>query len=84
MTERSKYHKRIRGEWIDVYDILEAFECGCSASEHAVKKLLMGGKRGSKDRLQDLIEAGKSITRAIQIEKERQQTDDKRGPDTNE
>lgn len=71
MKELSKYHKRIRNEVVDVYDVLEAFECGCSASEHAVKKLLMAGTRGHKDRLKDLQEALQSIQRAIDKEVEK-------------
>lgn len=65
----NKYKKLIKGKFIDVYDVLDAFSCGCSASEHAVKKLLMAGLRGGKDRAQDLQEAKDSIDRAIQNHK---------------
>lgn len=67
---KNNYLKKIRTEEIDVYDVLDAFECGCSASEHAVKKLLMAGNRGAKDRLQDLSEALQSVQRAIEKELE--------------
>lgn len=69
----SRYHKKIRSETIDVYDVLDAYDCGCSASEHAVKKLLMSGNRGHKDRITDLVEALQSVKRAIQKEEERQE-----------
>jgi hypothetical protein len=66
----SKYHKKIRGEVVDVYDILVAFGVTCPATQHAVKKLLMPGLRGGKSALQDLKEARQSIDRAIQIEEQ--------------
>jgi len=66
----SKYHVEIKGELIDVYDILEAYGVD-HPSGHAIKKLLMAGRRGSKDRLQDLTEAVTSINRAIQMERAR-------------
>lgn len=50
---------------IDVYSILDAFKTGSSAIDHAIKKLLCAGKRGVKDKNQDLKEAIKSIERAI-------------------
>jgi hypothetical protein len=60
----SKYHREIKGAVIDVYDILNAYEVKCPAVAHAVKKLLMLGRRGYKDYSQDLSEAGFSIDRA--------------------
>lgn len=65
------YTKIIKGEDVDVYDVLDAFNCGCSAAEHAVKKLLNAGDRGVKSRVQDLREAQASIARAIQNELEK-------------
>ncbi len=67
----SRYHKRIRSEIVDVYDVLFAFEVVCPATQHAVKKLLMPGRRGTKDALQDLREAAQSVQRAIELETER-------------
>lgn len=67
----SKYNREIKPDVIiDVYDILDSYNCGCSASEHAVKKLLMAGNRGHKDRLTDLQEALQSVQRAIEKEEE--------------
>lgn len=71
----SKYNKVIQGRPIgskqtmkvivDVYDVLNAFEVHCHATAHAIKKLLMAGKRGSKSARQDLQEAIQAIERAI-------------------
>ena len=63
----SKYHKQIRTESVDVYDVLKAFGVTCPATQHAIKKLLMPGNRGHKDQLQDLNEAKQSIERAIEL-----------------
>ena len=49
----------------DVYRVLRAFRVTCPAVQHAVKKLLMPGQRGSKDQLQDLEEALFSVSEAI-------------------
>jgi hypothetical protein len=70
----NKYIRRINGTDntaanVDVYAVLEAFGVHCSARQHAVKKLLCSGIRGKGDTLQDLTEAGKSIDRAIEMEK---------------
>ena len=72
----SKYHKSLRVKDgahlrivdVDVYDVLELFEVKNPAVQHAIKKLLMAGERGHKDKLQDLNEAGMSIERAIELE----------------
>ena len=53
---------------IDVYDVLVKYGVTCPATAHAIKKLLMAGKRGSKDRLTDLKESAQAIARAIEIE----------------
>lgn len=66
-----KYHKEVKsGVFVDVYDILNAFEISNPATAHAIKKLLAPGKRGYKDIMQDLEEAIVSINRAIEIERE--------------
>ncbi len=66
---RNKYQREIKqGVYVDVYDVLKAFEVTNPATQHAIKKLLAGGKRGHKDLLQDLNEAHASISRAIELE----------------
>ena len=49
----------------DVYRVLKAFGVVCPARQHAIKKLLMPGQRGTKDELQDLTEALLSVSEAI-------------------
>lgn len=66
----SKYSKRIGKEVVDVYDVLMAFNVTNPATQHAIKKLLMPGNRGHKDKLADLKEAYQSIARAIELESE--------------
>ena len=51
----------------DVYRVLRAFGVTCPAVQHAVKKLLMPGQRGSKDQLPDLEEALWSVSEAIDM-----------------
>ena len=72
----SIYHKELpkNQTHIDVYDVLILFGVDCPATAHAIKKLLMAGQRGSKDRAQDLIEANASIKRALEIEKNKKAT----------
>lgn len=67
----SKYHKRIRSETVDVYDVLVAFNVTCPARQHAIKKLLMAGLRGAKNEIDDLQESYDSIERAIELALER-------------
>lgn len=64
----NKYQRECKGIYIDVYDVLKAFEVTNPATQHAIKKLLASGKRGYKDVVQDLTEARDSINRAIELE----------------
>lgn len=64
----NKYKKELRpidlkNGYVDVYSVLELFEVDNHAVGHAIKKLLMAGKRGAKDYSQDLEEAIESIER---------------------
>lgn len=69
VTHRNKYQREIKpGVWVDVYDVLKAFDITCPAMAHAVKKCLAPGKRGVKDSLQDKREAITSIERSIEME----------------
>ena len=68
VNKPNKYLKPTKGVMIDVYDVLIAFGVTCPATQHAIKKLLMPGQRGDKDKLQDLQEAHHSILRAMDIE----------------
>jgi len=64
----SKYHVQIKGQWVDVYDIIVAYEVTNPADQHAIKKMLCPGKRGAKDGIQDRREAIASLERAIELE----------------
>jgi len=64
----SKYSRRIGKDVVDVYDVLMAFNVTNPATQHAIKKLLMPGNRGHKDKMTDLKEAYQSIERAIELE----------------
>ena len=68
----NKYQRRILANELgfsDVYDVLIAFEVTCPARQHAIKKLLMAGRRGKNDTQSDLYEAIDAIARAIEIDK---------------
>ena len=67
----SKYHVQIKGQWVDVYDILTAYGITNPADAHAIKKMLCPGKRGAKDGIQDRQEAIVSLQRAIELEQGR-------------
>ena len=67
-VSKSKYHVEIRGVYVDVYDILKAYNITNPADQHAVKKMLMPGQRGHKDGIKDREEAIQSLKRAIELE----------------
>jgi hypothetical protein len=67
-TTKNKYQVSCKGIDIDVYDVLNAFKVKNPAIQHAIKKLLKGGERGVKSKVQDYTEAIESINRAIELE----------------
>lgn len=69
----SAYHRKVKGVWIDFYDIANAFdpENRNSADDHALKKMLLPGKRHTKGGIQDRKEAIQSIERAIELENDK-------------
>jgi hypothetical protein len=68
LTKKNKYQVSCKGINIDVYDVLNAFNVQNPAIQHAIKKLLKGGERGVKTKVQDYTEAIESINRAIELE----------------
>jgi len=54
---------------VDIYDVLEAFKITCSAMAHALKKLLMPGKRGAKSYDKDCDEAINSVEQSKLLQK---------------
>ena len=74
-TTKSKYHREIKPNvWVDVYDVLDAFDPDNrnAADDHAIKKMLLPGKRGHKDGIKDRKEAIQAIERSVQIIEENQ------------
>ena len=74
---KHKYLKQIKGKvvpddelilYVDVYDVLKAFDVVCPAMQHAIKKMLCSGQRGVKDSMRDKREAIDSINRSIELE----------------
>ena len=74
---KHKYLKQIKGKitpddqsmlYVDVYDVLKAFDVVCPAMQHAIKKMLCSGQRGVKDSVRDKREAIDSINRSIELE----------------
>ena len=63
----NKYARNVKGVDIDIYDVLFAWKVDCPATQHAIKKLLMPGQRGHKDKKKDLQEAKQAIERAIEL-----------------
>jgi hypothetical protein len=68
LTTKNKYQVSCKEITIDVYDVLNSFKVQNPAIQHAIKKLLKGGERGVKSKVQDYTEAIESITRAIELE----------------
>ncbi len=55
---------RYSGKMIDVYDVLFAFNITNPATQHALKKVLMCGRRGHKDVTEDLYDIISALSRA--------------------
>ena len=57
---------------IDVYRVCQLFGVNdpSGAKHHAIKKLLVSGNRGTKDNLQDVIEARNTLNRLITLMEE--------------
>lgn len=66
---QNKYRREIKsGVWVDVYDVLAAWEVKNPALQHLIKKALQPGGRGHKSTQQDLHDILVSAARAIEIE----------------
>ena len=62
---KSKYHREILpGVWVDVYDVLAAFEVSDAGYQHAIKKMLATGKRGHKGEAEDRKDVLASVVRS--------------------
>lgn len=65
----NKYQREIKtGVFVDVYDVLQAFNVTNPALQHLVKKALAVGQRGHKDASEDLQDIVDSALRAKELE----------------
>ena len=56
----------------DVYTVIEIFDVRCPALQHGLKKVLCAGARGKNPCIEDLIEARDAMTRAIELQQDRE------------
>lgn len=56
--------------WVDVYDVIKAFNVTSGPMQHALKKVLCAGERGHKDLLEDLNDIIVCVEREIEMVKE--------------
>ena len=69
--KRNKYQREIKpGIWVDVYDVLQAWEVSNPALQHLIKKALQPGQRGHKNKCQDMDDIVASALRAKELESE--------------
>lgn len=73
--KHSHYYKKVPGKYIDVYRVLDLFEVTDPCIQHAVKKLLVAGKRGVKGLDKDVQEAIDSLTRWKEMRTEEENDD---------
>lgn len=52
---------------IDIYRFLDLFEVNHPCAQHAIKKISCAGKRGSKDKKQDIQEAIDTLNRMLEM-----------------
>jgi len=69
--KHSVYKKRFGGVLIDIYRIFVLFEVTNPSIQHAVKKLIVAGKRnGGKSEVQDIQEAIDTLERYKEMKEE--------------
>jgi len=61
--KHNHYFKACHYKAIDVYRVLQLFEVIDPCIQHAIKKLLVAGKRGSKSEYKDIREAIDTLER---------------------
>lgn len=65
----SKYHREIKpGVWVDIYDVLKAWNVTNPALQHLIKKAAQPGGRGHKTLEQDMQDIIDSAIRAKELE----------------
>lgn len=64
----NKYQREIKpGVFVDVYDVLKAWDVRNPALQHLIKKALAVGQRGHKDAAEDLQDIVDSAVRALEL-----------------
>ena len=64
----NKYMREVLpGIWIDVYDVIEAFNVSDGGMQHAIKKMLAAGQRGHKNEATDRKDILASVKRSNEI-----------------
>jgi len=61
--KHNHYHKPCPYKSIDIYRVLQLFEVTDPCLQHAIKKLIVAGKRGSKGEYKDVTEAIDTLSR---------------------
>lgn len=61
--KHNHYHKPCQFNSIDIYRILKMYEVTDPCLQHAIKKLLVAGKRGAKSEYADIQEAIDTLSR---------------------
>lgn len=70
-SNHSHYFKDVAGlEQIDVYRVLALFKVSDPCIQHAIKKLLCAGQRGSKCMTEDIQEAIDALERSLDMRTE--------------
>ena len=65
---KNKYMREILPNvWVDVYDVISAFDVQDGGMQHALKKILATGKRGHKDEAEDRKDILASVKRSNEI-----------------
>ena len=65
LTGNTKYHVEILPDvWVDVYDVIGGFKVTDAGLQHALKKILVVGKRGHKDEAEDRKDIHDSVVRS--------------------
>lgn len=70
MTKTPYFKDISKLDKLDIYRILQIYEVDDHALGHAIKKLLCAGKRGNKNKYQDVVEAIKSLDRWLDMKRE--------------
>lgn len=67
MKHNHYYRSVLHLEYIDIYRILYLYEVSNPCLQHAAKKILCAGTRGSKNFEKDIREAVDSLNRALEM-----------------